>query len=125
MKKVLVGLFLVVAIMSTGCLGEATTQILGTWRYEPTINPSAHNMYWTFQDNGQMYFFNATTSQYDTGSYEMYVDGTHRMIKIKGTTIQDHTLKMNGEWFIVDINLDVMRVGTKDQGGFQQRDLIR
>ena|ERR1700741_2146006 len=125
MKKVLPGLFFIVAIFSTGCLGDAPTQVLGEWIYEPLGNPAQHSMHWTFQDNGQVFFYDATTSAQDTGTYEMFADGTHNVIKIKGTTIQDANVSMNGEWIIVRLTPDALVVGTRDYGGFQQRDLYR
>jgi|LauGreDrversion4_2_1035121.scaffolds.fasta_scaffold444749_2 hypothetical protein len=124
MKKVLIGLFLIISVVATGCLGSAPEQILGTWRYVP-VNPVGHDMAWTFQDNGQCYFYNNTTATADTGAYEMYASGTHRIVKIKNTTITDNGLKMNGEWYIVSIDFDKMILGTKDQGGFQQRDFVK
>ena len=125
MKKTLSGLFILAAILTTGCLGNAPDQVLGTWRYNGQIDPMEHDMYWSFDKNGQVYFYDATTSQSDTGGYEMYMNGTHRIIKIKGTDIKDRYLSMNGEWYIVDIDFSKLVVGTKDYGGFQQRDLIK
>ncbi len=54
----------------------------------------------------------------------MYMDGTHKVVKIKNTTIQDATISMNGEWHIVSLNYDIMTIGLKEWG-FQQRDLVR
>jgi hypothetical protein len=125
MKKVFLGLFLTSALLTTGCLGNSEEQILGTWRYVHEINPSQHDMYWAFQDGGTVTFYNATTSQADTGKYEMFMEGTHRIVKIKGTTIKDNVLSMNGEWDIVTIDFDKLVVGTRDYGGFQQRDLTK
>jgi hypothetical protein len=127
MKKVLPGLFLlfIAAIFSTGCLGDDPQKVLGEWIYEPQVNPNQHIMHWTFQEDGKVCFYNATTSVLDTGTYEMFADGTHNVIKIKGTTIQDVNLSMNGEWVIVKLTPDILVVGSRDYGGFQQRDLHR
>lgn len=124
MKKLIPGLLLV-ALVSTGCLGDAPQQVLGQWRYAEQVDPNQHEMYWNFQEGGQVYFYNATTSALDTGTYEMFPDGTHNKIKIKGTDIQDANIPMNGEWIIVKINYDELIVGTEDYGGFIQRDLYR
>lgn len=126
MKKILFPcLLFVTAIFSTGCLGDAPEKVLGEWIYAPNINPNQHSMHWTFQDDGKVIFYNATTTALDTGTYEMFADGTHNVIKIKGTTIQDASLSMNGEWIIVRLTTDALVVGTRDYGGFQQRDLYR
>jgi hypothetical protein len=124
MRKAYLGLFFIVVVLSAGCLGNAPDQVVGTWRYVHEVNPLQHDMYWTFQ-NSDVYFYDATTAQYDTGKYEMYMNGTNRIIKIKGTDIQDANIKMNGEWYIVEIDFDKLIVGTKDQGGFQQRDFTK
>lgn len=124
MRKYLLGLFLIVAILTTGCLGDAPTQIIGTWRYVP-VNPFGDDVYWTFQDDGQIFIYDATTLQSDTGTYEMYMNGTHRMFKIEGTSIVVNSLYIIGEWYIVSIDFDNMIAGTKDQGGFQQRDFTK
>lgn len=125
MKKILVSIFLIAAIFSTGCLGDAPTQIVGTWRYV-LVDPTQDDMYWTFDDGGKVYYYDATTSQQDTGNYEMYMVGTHKMVKVTGTTIQDKNLAMDGEWTIVDITPSILRIGIKvDPGGFFQRDLTK
>jgi len=126
MKKGFIGLLflVVVATISTGCLGDAEEKILGQWRYVHEVNPSQHDMYWNFLDGGKVTFYNATTSVADTGNYELYMDGTHRVIKIKNTDITDYTMQMNGEWYIVRLDFDKLVVGVKNQG-FQQRDLYR
>jgi hypothetical protein len=124
-KRLIPGLLFIVAIFSTGCLGDAEEKILGEWGTVTQINPAQHNMHWTFQDNGDVYFYNQNTGEQDTGKYELFMDGTHRVCKIKNTTIQDQVLPMNGEWVIVRLEDDVLIMGTRDYGGFQQRDLFR
>jgi hypothetical protein len=124
MKRVFIGLFITAAILTTGCLGNAPEQIIGNWHYENAINPAQHNMNWNFLDNGEVIFYNATTGVSDTGKYEMYMDGTHKVVKIKNTTIEDAYMGMNGEWHIVHIDFDILTLGLKDYG-FQQRDLVR
>ena len=125
MKKILVVTFLIAAILTTGCLGDAPTQIVGTWKYVP-VDPTQDVMFWTFTDDGIVYYYDATTSQLDTGNYEMYMVGTHKMVKVTGTTIEDNNLPMAGEWTIVDITSSILRIGIKvDPGGFFQRDLTK
>lgn len=124
-KFLLPGFLFIAAIFSTGCLGDAPEQILGEWIYVAQINPNEHAMHWTFMDDGKVAFYDGTTSAQDTGSYEMFMDGTHRVIKISGTTIQDSQVPMNGEWTIVKIDGSTLMVGTRDYGGFIQRDLYR
>jgi len=124
MKKLIPGL-LFVALISTGCLGDAPQQVLGQWKYVDNVDPNQHEMYWNFQEGGVVYFYNANTAVSDTGTYEMFPDGTHNKIKIKGTDIQDANIPMNGEWIIVKINYDELVVGIEDYGGFIQRDLVR
>lgn len=124
MKKLIPGLLLV-ALVSTGCLGDAPQQVLGQWRYATQVDPLQHDMRWNFEEGGQVTFYNITTGVQDTGTYEMFPDGTHNVIKIKGTDIQDRNIPMNGEWVIVKINYDELVVGTHDYGGFIQRDLYR
>ncbi len=126
MKKVLLGLFLIVAGLSTGCLGNATEEILGVWNYVPVYSTAVvHPMQWQFTPNGQVIITDLFNSQSDTGSYELYMNGTHKMLKISDTQIKDPYLRMNGEWYIVRMDFNIMVVGTKDYGGFQQRDLVR
>ncbi len=126
MKKALLGLFSIAAILTTGCLGNSTEQVLGIWNYVQVANPSVvHPMTWTFNDNGTVFFYDNSNGNADTGTYEMYMNGTHRIIKIKGTTIKDPNLEMEGEWDIVDIDFDKLIIGTRDHGGFQQRDFVR
>lgn len=124
MKKLLGGFLIIAAILTTSCLGNTESEILGQWRYDNTGNPSQHNMYWTFDEGGNVFFYNATTSVADTGKYELYMDGTHKVIKIKNTTIQDANMEMNGEWYIVRSDFEVLVVGLK-KFGFLQRDLTR
>jgi hypothetical protein len=124
-KFLLPGFLFIAAIFSTGCVGVAPEQVLGEWIYVTQINPNEHAMHWTFLDDGKVAFYDATTSAQDTGTYEMFADGTHNVIKIKGTTIQDSQVSMNGEWVIVTLNGDRLIVGTRDYGGFIQRDLYR
>ncbi len=124
MKRLLGGLLITAAIFSVGCLGNTEEEILGTWNYENTGDPAQHNMSWTFDEGGNIFLYNGTTSTADTGKYELYMDGTHKVLKIKGTTIQDRNMGMNGEWYIVKSSFDVMIVGLKEFG-FQQRDLYR
>jgi hypothetical protein len=128
MKKVFLGLFLIVAGLSTGCLGSAADEIIGVWNYVPVYSTSVvHPMQWQFDANGQVIIIDQTnpTVLRDTGSYELYMNGTHRMLKISDTQIKDPYLRMNGEWYIVRMDFNIMVVGTKDYGGFQQRDLVR
>jgi hypothetical protein len=124
MKRLLGGLLITAAILSAGCLGNTDQEILGTWTYENTGNPSQHLMQWTFDEGGNIFLYNATTSTADTGKYELYMDGSHKVIKIKNTTIQDANMGMNGEWYIVRSSFDILVVGLKTFG-FQQRDLKR
>jgi hypothetical protein len=124
-KLLLPGFLFIAAIFSTGCLGDAPEKVLGEWVYVSQIDPNQHAMHWTFFDNGQIIIYNATIAVQDTGTYEMFADGTHNVIKIKGTTIQDAIIPMNGEWTIVRLEDDALIVGTSDYGGFMQRDLYR
>lgn len=127
MKKVLPGLLFIVAMFSTSCIGDTPDKIKGEWIYVTTgLNPAQHSMHWTFLDDGKtVAFYDATTSAQDTGTYEIFADGTHTVVKIKGTTIQDASVPMNGEWTIVRLDGSSLVVGTRDYGGFQQRDLYR
>lgn len=123
MKNIFLGLLLIAAILTTGCLGDAPTQIIGTWKYI-LVDPTQHDMYWTFTDAGDVYYLNNTTSISDTGRYEMYMSGTHKIVKVTGTTIQDNNIPMDGEWIIVNITGNTLAIGIKkDPGGFLQRDL--
>lgn len=129
MKKVLLGLFIIVAGLSTGCLGGTQDQIIGAWTYYP-VNPNTavvHPMQWQFVDNGTFYLTDLTSplTMRDTGSYELFMDGTHRKIKFKNIEMGDPYLLIKGEWFIVRLESNYLVVGTKEQGGFQQRDLVR
>jgi hypothetical protein len=125
-KKILLpGLLFITAIFSTGCLGDAEEKILGEWIYVTNIDPLQHRMHWTFIDNGDVAFYDEYTGVLDTGKYEMFMDGTHRVVKVKNTTIMDRNISMNGEWVIVRLEDDALVVGTRDYGGFQQRDLYR
>lgn len=127
MKKVFLGLFIIVAGLSTGCLGGTQDQIIGVWTYYP-VNPNlavVHPMSWQFVDNGMFILTDNATSQKDTGAYELFMNGTHRMIKFKDIAMGDPYLLIKGEWFIVRLESNYLVVGTKEQGGFQQRDLVR
>lgn len=127
MKKSFVGLFLITAMLSSGCLGNASEQIKGTWVYAPVHHPDIANpMQWDFLDNGQVIFNNFVTLEIDTGTYELYMNGTHRMLKISSTTITDNNTTMNGEWYILTIDNNNLLVGVKrNPGGFLQRDLVK
>lgn len=127
MKKALLGLFGIAAIFSTGCLGNTAEAVLGDWQMVQVSDPAVvHPMQWSFRDNGECFFYDYTLGTFvDTGSYECYMNGTHKILKIKGTTAGDPYLKFNGEWYIVQPVDDKLVIGTKDQGGFQQREFTR
>ena len=113
-------------MFSVGCVGDAPKQIIGTWRYVDAVNPAQDDMFWTFNDQGDVYFYDATTSTLDTGRYEMYMVGTLQQVKITGTTISDAYIPMEGEWTIVRIDINNLCIGIKmDPGGFLQRDLTK
>jgi hypothetical protein len=124
MKRLLGGLLITAAILTTGCLGNTEEEILGAWKYDNQGNPAQHNMQWTFDEGGNVFMTNFSTGAQDTGKYELYMDGTHKVVKIKNTDITDATMGMNGEWHIVRSDFSILVLGIKEFG-FQQRDLVR
>ncbi len=124
MKRFLGGLLITAAILTTSCLGNTEEEILGSWKYDNQGNPTQHDMRWTFDEGGNIFLYNVTTGAQDTGKYELYADGTHKIVKIKNTTIMDYNMQMNGEWHIVRSDFNILVLGLKEFG-FQQRDLIR
>lgn len=124
MRKTFLGLFLLAATLTSGCLGDAPDQIIGTWRYFP-IGPT-HDITLDFKNNGQVFIYDNTTSVSDTGFYEMYMNGTNKMLRIRNTNISDPFVVLEGEFYILRIDYNILVFGTKDQGGgFEQRDLIK
>lgn len=124
MKRLLGGLLITAAILTTGCLGNTEEEILGGWNYDNQGNPAQHNVQWIFDEGGNIYITNFTTGIADTGKYELYMDGTHKVVKIKNTTVQDASTGLNGEWYIVRSDFNIMVLGLKEFG-FQQRDLVK
>lgn len=123
MKKYFLGIVLITGLFGLGCVGNAPEEIVGSWKTlntPPYVNPSTYN----FMDNGQVLIYNTVTAQLDTGGYEVYASGAHRFVRIDDIQINDGSIPYNGEWYIVKISFEQLVIGTKDYGGFQQRDMV-
>lgn len=131
MKKLVFGSFILLAAITTGCVGETQSQLIGTWEYWPVhAESSVHKYQWKFQDDGQIIVTDLTVPAVDTGTYEVYATISHRFVKISGTQILDPNYSVNGEWYIITLDDASLVVFTKSFdtgiiGGALQRDLIR
>lgn len=124
MKKPILGILFIASILSTGCLGNIPDQIVGTWEYEKLASTqSSHQMRFTFDESGKVIINDITDTILDTGSYELYISGTHRILNISNTDIKDPIFEVDVEWIIVNMDSKNMAIGTKEHGGFIQKDL--
>lgn len=126
MKKILVGLFLPVAMLTTGCIGNTAEEVVGKWQYL-LVAPEfqVHKMIWDLDANGQIIITDSTDFAIDTGSYEVYMDDGKKILKISNTDIKDPNWDFNVEWCIIRNSPEYLVVSTKDHGGVLQRDLVK
>lgn len=126
MKKSFYIFGIIFLLTFSSCVGDLPTKIVGTWRIVPIAPTSSVNdIQYTFEDNGRVIFYNYTLGQLDTGGYEIYATGDGRFIKIRDINKKDPNIPINGEWEVTRFSINELLIGTRDHGGFIQREFTR